>query len=62
MPLILAAALGWAYGFFLTRRRGLPVQDQIHRAFVYAMAFGLAAFMLGVLVSLLSPNAPPPSL
>ncbi|MDD2869074.1 hypothetical protein [Neomegalonema sp.] len=61
MPLVLAAALGWIYGFFLTRRRGLPIQDQIHRAFVYAMAFGLAAFVLGVLVSWLSPSAPPPS-
>ncbi len=62
MPLAIAFALGWSYGFFLTRRRGLPLADQIHRAFVYAMAFGLAAFMLGVLVSFISPRGAPPSL
>ncbi len=59
MPLVLAFALGWLYGFFKTRRIGMPVQDQIHRGFVFGMAFALAAFTLGVLVSFVSPPGPP---
>lgn len=58
MPLAIAFALGWTYGFLQTRRRGLPIQDQIHRGFVYGLAFALALFVAGVLISWVSPSAP----
>lgn len=60
MPLAIAFAFGWIYGFVQTRRRGMPIQDQIHRAFVFALAFALAAFVAGVAVSWFSPRGPAP--